>query len=121
MHCSRMHTACLLTMGVSGGCVWRCVCPVRLCTGVCPPPRPRGRPPWTQRQTPPVDRQTPVKTLPCPKLRLLTVIRISFSHSHVHIRKPKSVTCVITHLNVSILACMILLFKLVYLFLWLQL
>ena len=48
-----------------------------------PSPGPRGTHPWTQRYTvsdleadtlPPVDRQTSVKTLPCPKLHLRMVI-----------------------------------------------
>ena len=88
-----MCTACLLTVvGCPGVCVSRLsVCPGEVCAsrkGVCwgcahPPPDPEGHPsdpeaatPRTKRQTPPpphVDRQTPVKTLPCPKFRLWTV------------------------------------------------
>ena len=48
-------------------------CPLRMQT-------PPGRPPWScdlwcmlRSQAPPVDRQVPVKTLPCPKLRLRVV------------------------------------------------
>ena len=105
MHSRKMHTACLLIMGVFTGRVSGYVCVQWVCVrGVSTPYRPRGRPPWTQRQIPPMDRQTPVITLPCPKLRLRMVIRISFSQSHVHIRKPKSVTCAITHLNVTSIA-----------------
>ena len=89
-----VHGACL-DMCVSSGCVY----------GVCPhPPDPEADPPGPRGRHPPMDRQTPVITLPCPKLRLRMVIRISFSQSHVHIRKPKSVTCAITHLNVTSIA-----------------
>ena len=45
-----------------------------------PVQRPPGQTPWSSDlwcmlgQRPPVDRQTPVKTLPCPKLRLRAVL-----------------------------------------------
>ena len=41
-----------------------------------PGQRPPTQTPWTETsldRNPPVDRQTPVKILPCPKLRLLAV------------------------------------------------
>ena len=65
------------------GCVPPAYWPCRGCPGVyvsrglslglCPGHPPTQRHPRTQRQTPPLDRQTPVKTLPCPKLRLRAV------------------------------------------------
>ena len=60
MHSSRMRTARF--SGRLGG-----VCPGGVCLfGVCHPP-------------PPVGRQTPVKTLPCPKLRLRALIKIAWT------------------------------------------
>ena len=83
-----MRSARLLTVvGVSRVCV----CPREVCAsregvlGVCTPPPPRtqrnaprsrDRHPLDQdvdTPSPAVDRQTPVKTLPCPKLRLWAV------------------------------------------------
>ena len=73
---SRSLTACLLTVGGVQGCV----CPRGVSRGCAHPPVP-GRHPLldpeadtsqTQMQT--VDRQTSMKTLPCPKLRLRAVI-----------------------------------------------
>ena len=69
-------SACLLTVGGVQGCV----CPRGVSRGCANPPVP-GRHPLldpeadtsqTQMQT--VDRQTSMKTLPCPKLRLRAVI-----------------------------------------------
>ena len=45
-------------------------------------PRPREPPPRRPGQNPIVDRQTPVKTLPCPKLRLRAVIKHAVSDNY---------------------------------------
>ena len=93
MHSSRMCTARLLTLSCSIPCIGRGVCPTcpgcRLPLDADPagcrpfPPPIGGRPPWScdlwytlGREPPsPVGRQTPVKILPCPKLRLRVVIK----------------------------------------------
>ena len=58
-----LQGGCTWSGGVSaplGGCTWSGWCLLRGCT-------------WSG--TPPVDRQTPVNLLPCPKLRLRAVIK----------------------------------------------
>ena len=73
MHSSRMRTA--RTLPVQGGL-------------------PDRDPPWTEthsgQRSPPVDRQTPVKILPCPKLRL-RVLKINGLE-----QQQKTVTAVTT-------------------------
>ena len=75
-----MRTVRLLTVEkgvVSRGCVGGCV---QVGAHI---PRPRGTP-CNQRQTPPpVDRQTPVKTLPCPKPRVQAVKMCSLQTASV--------------------------------------
>ena len=98
-HSSGMCTApcwpwcvCVCPGGVRG-CVSRQVCILgggccrQVCPGVYTHPGQRHKPPQTQRHTthqpqsrqpsppPPPDRQKPVKTLPCPELRLRAVIK----------------------------------------------
>ena len=73
MHSSRMRTARSLPYGV--GSPWTETPPLQR-----PPPDrdcPDRDPPDRDRD-PPVDRQTPVKTLPYPKLRLRVVINEIF-------------------------------------------
>ena len=83
MHSSRMHTVCC-NGHLEGGCLP--LGPRGLYTPQADTPQadnPPGRhlPPWTQRQIPPVDRQTPVKTLPfrnyCCKRQLQCKVYIS--------------------------------------------
>ena len=92
MHSSRLRTARSLTVSrsIGGGGGLGVFCPTHPDAdppGCRPPsgcrPPPRCRPPsWMQSHLPdadpldadpPVDRQTPVKTLPCPKLRFRAV------------------------------------------------
>ena len=72
-HTSRMRTARLLTMGVSGGVCFQVGCvSSEVCLGDAHRPlRPRGTAPRPRGRRPPhVERQTPVKKLLCPKFRL---------------------------------------------------
>ena len=74
--------------GVSGWGVWLGVSACGVCAeGICPGGCLGGCPPGGVYlgdvcQTPPVDRQAPVKILPCPKLRLRTVKTIVTTWHH---------------------------------------
>ena len=96
MHSSRMRTACLLPYKGGGSLSGGVLYPGGLClkpswTDTPQTETPGQRPPWTEfpldgdpqvmwplmhagTETPPVDRQIPVKTLPSPRLRLRGVI-----------------------------------------------
>ena len=74
MHSSRMHTTRLLTISRSIRWGWGVVCPTPLDADHPSPmqtPSPRCRPP----RTPWTEWHTHVKILPCPKLRLRTVMK----------------------------------------------
>ena len=82
MHSSRMSTARLLTESRSIPCIFGCLHRGGLYPGSRPPGSAYGG--WELGRPPfPVNRQTGVKTLPCPKLRL----RVVKSKDHAYFTK----------------------------------